>query len=310
MILDKLDSGILKLLEADSRKSQSYIASQLQVSKTMVSYRFNRLQKRGIVTGFRFITDRAALGTSSYGLLVKFRGISAQEEERILTKIKASKVFNWVVSTSGRWDMMAVVITKNTSLFIELLDQFFQAYGAYIKEYNFYIDYEGMISDHNYLYAGPYNHPVTYARRDVSVTVSELEQKIIKQLSKDPTLSLLKIANRLGKTYDTIQTKYQALVAKGILLKAAPVINHELLGYKNVVCLYNLSPNQNRIDRLLAFCAAHPNIARQARSLGHVNLLLNIHYRDDRHLKEVIGEISKQFSDIILTVDFVHVNES
>lgn len=309
MVLDKLDSDILKLLEIDSRKSQAYIADQLQVNRTMVSYRFNRLQKRGIITGFRLVTDRAALGTSSYGLLVKFRGISLQEEEHILKKIRASKVFNWVVSTSGRWDVMAVVITKNTSLFIELLDQFFLTYGVYIKEYNFYIDYEGTISDHNYLYAAPYNAPVTYARRTVSVTLTELEQEILKHLRHNPTLSLLKIANRLGKTYDTIQSKYRALLAKGILLKAVPVINHELLGYKNVVCLYNLSPNPDRINRLLAFCAAHPNIIRQARSLGHINLLLNIHYRDDRHLKEVVGEISKQFSDIILTVDFVHVSE-
>lgn len=309
MILDKLDSDILRLLETNSRKSQSYIASQLQVSKTMVTYRFNRLQKRGVITGFRFITNRAALGTSSYGLLIKFRGLSAQEEEQIITKIKASKVFNWVVSTSGRWDMMAVVITKNTVLFIELLDQFFLTYGAYIKEYNFYIDYEGAISDHNYLYTAPYSNPATYARRNVSVALSELEQGIMKQLSKDPTLSLLKIANRLDKTYDTIQSKYQALLAKRILLKAVPVINYELLGYKNVICLYNLSPNNDRIDRLLEFCVAHPNIVRQARSLGHINLLLNIHYRDDRHLKEIVGEISKQFSDIVLTVDFVHVNE-
>jgi Lrp/AsnC family transcriptional regulator len=308
MILDKLDTDILKLLEADSRKSQSYIASQLHVSKTMVSYRFNRLRKRGVITGFQLIADRAALGMSSYGLLVKFQGVTMQEEEQLLKKITTSKVFDWVVSTSGRWDLMAVVITKNTALFIDVLDQFFLTYGAHIKEYNFYIDYEGTIHDHNYLYAVPYNSSVTYARRKVNAAVTELEKDIIKHLNRDPTLSLLKLANRLGKTYDTIQSKYRALSTKGILLKAVPVINYELLGHKNVVCLYNLSPDQDRLNQLLMFCSTHPNIVRQARSLGHINLLLNIHYRDERHLKEVMGEISKQFSDIILTVDLVHVN--
>lgn len=310
MILDKLDTELLRLLEADSRQSQAQIAEQLHVHKTMVSYRLNRLRKREIITGFRYITDRAALGMASYGLLIKFRGVSAREETQLLEQIKASRNFNWVVTASGRWDAMAVVITQDTAKFIELLNDILTTYGLYIKEYHFYIDYEGTISDHTYLYpVAQAKPPVSYARRSVTIPLTELEQHIMTHLTKDPTLSLLKLSKRLGKTYDTIQAKYRALVNRRILLKAVPVINHDLLGYKNVVCLYNLSPNQERTSQLLAFCADHPNIVRQARALGHINLLLNIHYRDSQHLKEIIGDISKQFSDIILDVDYIEVTK-
>jgi len=33
--------------------------------------------------------------------------------------------------------------------------------------------------------------------------------------------------------------------------------------------------------------------------------MLNIHSRDGKHLKEIIGIISKKFSDIIISVDFI-----
>lgn len=306
-MIDNLDQKILRALESNARQSKAAIAWQLQVSKTVVTYRINRLEKKGIIKGYEYISNQAALGLSSFGLLIKFQGLFFEEQQQILRRMGASKKFDWVVATNGRWDAMAVSVESGALAFNNLLVEFFAQYGQYIKEYNFYIDYAGSISGHNYLYTEPFPAIVAYSNTGTDVALSPLEASIFKILQASPKLPLTSIAKRLGKTYDTIQAKYQSLVAKNILLKSVPVINHRALGYEDTICLFNLAPHPAKLSMFLAFCEEHPNIVRYSRCLGHVNVILNIHSRDGKHLKEILGVLNKKFSDSIISVDLIQV---
>jgi DNA-binding Lrp family transcriptional regulator len=126
---------------------------------------------------------------------------------------------------------------------------------------------------------------------------------VYQKLQRNPRLSLLSIAKQLDKTYDTIKAKYKELIAKGILLKSVAAISHEQLGYTETLCMYNIAPNPERTNKLLDYCVENPNIVRYARCRGHFNLILNIHSRDSKHLKEITGNINKRFPDIIISYD-------
>lgn len=304
-MLDQLDRKILQILETDARQSKAKIAGQLGVSKTVVTYRVNRLEKNGIIKGYKYLSNQAALGLLSFGLLIRFQGLFLEEQAQILNRMRMSKKFNWVAATNGRWDASAVAIDSDVHSFNRRLDEFFAEYGKYIKEYNFYIDYEGSISAHDYLYKDSCSRPVIYRNSGSSIVLSDLELLVYQKLQRNPQLSLLSIAKRLDKTYDTIKAKQQGLIAKGILLKVTPVISHEQLGYTDTICLYSVAPNLERLTRLLEFCAEHPNIVRYSRCHGHFNLILNIHSRDNKHLKEILGIINKRFSGIILSCDLI-----
>lgn len=304
-MLDQLDKKILQTLEADARQSKSKIAEQLGVSKTVVTYRINRLEKNGIIKGYKYISNQAVLGLLSFGLLIRFQGLFLDEQAQILNRMRMSKKFNWVAATNGRWDAIAVAIDNDVHSFNRRLDEFFIHYGKYIKEYNFYIDYEGSISGLNYLYKEPYSEPVAYQNFGSDIILGDLELLVYKKLQRNPQLSLLSIAKQLDKTYDTIKAKHQALIAKGVLLKTAPVINHEQLGYADTICMYNIAPNPERISTLLEFCVENPNIVRYSRCQGHFNLILNIHSRGGKQLKETIGIINKRFSDITISYDLI-----
>lgn len=308
-MIDSLDSRILKSLESDARQSKARIAEQLQTPKTVVTYRINRLEKNGVIKGYHYISNQAALGLLSFGLLIKFQGLFLEEQAQILNRMRASKKFNWVAATNGRWDAIAVVIDGSTFSFNKLLDEFFTQYGKYVKEYNFYIDYAGTVAGHNYLYAEPYPAPVSYSNPGRNVVLSDIESVVFKKLRSNPQVSLLSMAKQLDKSYDTIKLKYQALYTKHILLRPVPVIDHRMLGYEEVLCLYNVAPHLERINKLAELCTAHPNIVRYSRCLGRINLILSIHCRDSRHLKEIIGTINKRFSDIIIAYDLIQAVE-
>lgn len=304
-ILDNLDRDILKALENDARQSKAHIAERLRVSKTVVSYRIHRLEKKGIIKSYRYISNQAALGLLSFGVLIRFQSLFLEEQAQIINRMRLSKQFNWVSAVSGRWDAIAVAIEDNAFSFNRRLEAFFIQHGKYIKEYHFYIDYEGSISPLNYLYTEPYPVTVGYGNAGHTIVLSELEASVLKKLQRNPQLSLLSMAGLLDKTYATVKSKYQDLIIKQILLRSAAVINHRSLGYEDAICLYNIAPNPERTRQLLEFCIEHPNIVRYSRCLGHFNLILNIHTRDSKHLKEITAMLNRRFSDIIINYDLV-----
>ena len=307
-MLDNLDLGILLELESDCRQSNANIARKLKTNKTIVNYRIERLQKREIVTGFKYITNQVILGKLSFGLLIQFKDLLSKQEEESIKELNKIKQVSWIASINGNWDIIVVVIEKDIHSFTKVLQEIFSVCGKNIKEYNFYIDYSGSISGHNYLYENPKDISVKYFSGE-NMELKNIDLEVYNLLKKDPRTSLLQIANKLNKTYDTIKSKFNYLKSKRILLRCSPNINIKLLGYQDALCLFNLSPSQERLDQLLDFCIRHPNIVRYANSLGHFNLILNIHSKDNKHLKEILSKLKKDFSDIINSYEIVQTIE-
>ncbi len=60
--MDELDSKILGALMTDGRVTWSDLASQCDVSSPAISDRVRRLEKRGIIQGYRVVVDPVQLG--------------------------------------------------------------------------------------------------------------------------------------------------------------------------------------------------------------------------------------------------------
>lgn len=306
-MLDKLDKRILQELETDCRQSNANIARKLKTNKTIINYRIERLQKNGIITGFQYITNQVILGKLSFGLLIQFRDLLSHQEEELIKKLKTVKQISWVSSINGRWDIILVVIEKDIQSFIKTLQKIFSLCGKHIREYNFYIDYSGSISGHDYLYDDQKDISVKYTSGK-NIELNNIESGVYESLKENPRIPLLQIGIKLNKTYDTIKSKFNYLSSKNILLRCSPKINIKLLGYQDTLCLFNLSPSQEKIGQFLDFCIRHPNIVRYADCLGHFNLIINIHTKNNEHLKEILGKIKKEFSEIINCYEIIQVS--
>jgi DNA-binding Lrp family transcriptional regulator len=303
MGLDGLDKEILQELEIDSRQSNSTIAHKLKTNKTIIGYRIERLKNNEIIQGFQYITNQAALGELSFGLLIQLENASFEEEEKIIEKIKKSTRASWISSINGHWDIIVVFIKKDFNSFIEELNKLFNLIGDKVKKYNLYVDYEGEIFNHKYIYQNLKSSPVKYGSANEPVNLKETEIKVHQLLKENPKISLLDIAHKLNKTYDTIKSKYTFLKSKKILLKCSPKINISRLGYQEYFFLLNLKPNQKRINDLLGFCSANKNIIRYSRCLGHFDVILNVHAKNSEEVKKITYEIRKEYSDILTSLE-------
>ena len=107
--LDDLDVRILRLLNADARKSFREIAKAVDASLSTVSNRVRKLEEEGIITGYAPILAESRLG---YDVL----SVVGVKDDRV----------THVYDVTGEWDSIVVVRLKNT----RELDAFIKRLGS------------------------------------------------------------------------------------------------------------------------------------------------------------------------------------
>jgi len=123
-LLDDLDMRILRLLNADARKSFREIAKAVDASLSTVSNRVRKLEKEGIITGYAPILAESRLGYDVLAVVgVKIhKGKLLDVQRRIAKDDRVTHVYD----VTGEWDSIVVVRLKNT----RELDAFIKRLGS------------------------------------------------------------------------------------------------------------------------------------------------------------------------------------
>jgi DNA-binding Lrp family transcriptional regulator len=123
-LLDDLDLRILRLLNADARKSFREIAKAVDASLSTVSNRVRKLEEQGIITGYAPIVNEGRLGYDVLAVVgVKIhKGKLLDVQRRIAKDDRVTHVYD----VTGEWDSIVVVRLKNT----RELDAFIKRLGS------------------------------------------------------------------------------------------------------------------------------------------------------------------------------------
>ena len=111
-LLDELDVRILRLLNADARKSFRDIAKAVDASISTVSNRVRRLEEEGVISGYAPILSESRLGYDVLAVVgVKIhKGKLLEVQRRIAKDERVTHVYD----VTGEWDSILVVRLKNT----------------------------------------------------------------------------------------------------------------------------------------------------------------------------------------------------
>lgn len=108
--MDKTDERLIGALRHDARASLSDLALGLNMSRTTVRSRIERLQQRGDILGFTVVLKQDALLDPVRGLMMI--GIEGRGTERILRQLQGLAEVRAVHSTNGRWDVIVELGTE------------------------------------------------------------------------------------------------------------------------------------------------------------------------------------------------------
>ena len=114
--LGKTDERLIAALRHNARASLSDLALQLDLSRTTVRARIERLQARGDILGFSVVLKEDVLRDPVRGLMMI--GIEGRGTSRILRQLQGLPEVRAIHTTNGRWDLIVELGTET----LETLD--------------------------------------------------------------------------------------------------------------------------------------------------------------------------------------------
>ncbi|WP_420002888.1 Lrp/AsnC family transcriptional regulator [Arenibacterium sp. LLYu02] len=115
--MDKTDERLIAALRHDARASLSDLAMQLELSRTTVRSRIERLQARGDILGFTVVLKEDVLRDPVRGMMMI--GIEGRGASRITRQLQGLPEVRAIHTTNGRWDLIVELGTES----LETLDE-------------------------------------------------------------------------------------------------------------------------------------------------------------------------------------------
>lgn len=119
--MDKKDQALLAALKRDGRASVTQLAAELELSRTTVQNRIDRLQRSGVIRRFTVelaSADRPAPVAAI--TMIELEGAVKRSVVRALSKLPELASLH---STNGAWDLVARIETDSLPRFDNVLNQ-------------------------------------------------------------------------------------------------------------------------------------------------------------------------------------------
>lgn len=313
--LDSTDKKLIGILQQNCRISNKNLANFLSLSKPSVGYRINRLEKNGIIRGykthFRLLTDRF-----TYILGVFNHNQPPDKEKELLEKLRNRPGVVTAYSMSGSYRFLvifAATTRQEINVFLEWVFSQITVRGHdvfWIQDIILNpIDYTGQKMD---VLANRWKKDTSFARDFIGTvpqthSLSESEWKIMKILQNNPRISLATLAENTHQNVHTVKRHISQLIRTGVIVKFTATINPYAVGNSLLCVLWTNIFDAKELARLKSFIAAKfvSNGIIELTGRWNVAIFLYFHSTIDQHRFE--NEWLAAFPGIIdYRIDFLH----
>lgn len=117
--IDDVDLALLDALVADGRISLTDLADQVNVSRSTVHARMQRLRDDGVISGFTATVDPAVLGLGVAALV--FLDVEQHDWRALRDELAALPGVEYLAMCAGRFDMVMVVRAESITALRDVL---------------------------------------------------------------------------------------------------------------------------------------------------------------------------------------------
>src|SRR3989338_3252496 len=132
--LDAKDRKILAALDENARQSNNEIGKRVGLSKEAVKYRIDGLLARGVILRFHAVINYFKLNIVKFKLYLRLTNANKQKLEEIAQYFYKHQATEWVVLTTGRWDMIVGFLVHNVNEFDDEVQRALALFSPYVQE--------------------------------------------------------------------------------------------------------------------------------------------------------------------------------
>ncbi|PIE15337.1 MAG: AsnC family transcriptional regulator [Rhodobacterales bacterium] len=124
---DDIDEKLLSLLAENARMPMATLARRLGLARSTVQARIERLETRGVITGYTLRLGQTARPSIRATALIS---IAPRAQPEVLARLRSLPAVEQVHTTSGRFDLIARITAATTEELDETLDKIAEARGV------------------------------------------------------------------------------------------------------------------------------------------------------------------------------------
>jgi len=298
IFIDKKDKDILSLLELNARMPHSQIAKKVRLSKQVVKYRIEKLEKNKIIKGYRCLQNQKSLGYDVHVILLKFNNLTYSELENWLKKIKKHENVLSGGFNLGNYDISIILKSKNDLEFLQTINQIFENVAKNIKKRIVLKFFNSQRID-----SGIFNKKKFSFFIDSNVEdkkIDSLDNDIIILLQKNAKMSLVDISLKLKKPINTIKTRIRNLENNCILKSFITDIDFELLGYIQFRVYIHLKKSSDKIIKEIRdYLIQKKGVFVVSQYIGYSEIDFGFYSKDLDSLVALTWEIRDRFKETI-----------
>jgi len=130
-------------------------------------------------------------------------------------------------------------------------------------------------------------------KKELVVSIDEVDQKIINLFHEDGRMSYRNIAKELDVSIGTVHNRIEKLVKAGVIKRFSPVIDHEKLGY-SLTTIIGVRVKGGVLKNWEDRTAYHKNVLCMYDVTGEFDAILITRFKDTKELDQFVKTLLKE----------------
>lgn len=300
--IDLYDRKILYELDVNTRSSISDIAKKVRLSKQAVSQRIQKMQNEKIIDHFLTIGNPGVLGFLVYKVYIKLQDLSVEEEEKLMINLSSNSSIVWLVSTSGRFDLIIGITVKRPADFENVYYDITKSFSKFIKEKTVVQN----IIAHEYnrkhllekIDGARKRTTLSFLDPNKQIRLDYLDLKILNVLSQNARIPIMDIASTLKLSGRLVSYRINKMEKEGIIDGYRCVFDRSLLGLQFYKILFNTrSLDEKTKKKLFSYCEFCPEITAIVQCIGAWDIEIETEISSIERFRYILKEIRNLLSD-------------
>jgi DNA-binding Lrp family transcriptional regulator len=135
--LDEIEAGLVALLSNNARLSATDLAERLGTTTAIIKYRLEKLERLGVIAGYRIDIDRSLLGMTLFNVQVQPRTYDAAKEQEFQNYCRSHPQVLEYIQQLGECKLELVIEASGHGQFSAVIDELRERFAGYIRD----IDY-------------------------------------------------------------------------------------------------------------------------------------------------------------------------
>ncbi len=299
-MLDLIDRKILFYLDLDCRQSTNKIAKKIGIHRNVVLYRIKRLEKEKIIRGYFTEINTRALGLITFRTFIKFANSTINKEEELAKFLQNTTEVIWLFRVLGKWDIDFVYVGKTPEEFDNFFRELRTKFNDIIELHETSLMTQLFKYPKNYLIEEKKEYFAEETFTSRTIEIDKTNKELLKIISNNANIGIVKLANKLKLSINTVKDRLKTLKKKGIIIGFRPFIDTNKTGHKYYRIHINLKHYNNEdYKKIKEYIGSKPEVIYLVKYIQGADIEAELHTKNEEEILQIINNIKKEFGNKI-----------